>query len=111
MGFEPALIQREWLILEHAMKHQRHFDTAEAEQREAVKIRKMIGDLNRSIQLLNCDIASEEERAGISDRSDVAYPILARMLALRRDNLRDTISALEQRLSKLDQAELVAELA
>jgi hypothetical protein len=71
----------------------------------------MIGDLDRSIQLLNCDIASEEERTRISDRSDAAYSLLARMLAARRDNLRETIAALEQRLSKLDQAELVAEVA
>jgi hypothetical protein len=89
------------------MEHQRHFGTSEAEQREAVKIRKMIGDLARSVQLLNCDIASEEERTRISDRSDAAYPILARMLATRRDNLKDTVTALEKRLSTLDQASFV----
>jgi hypothetical protein len=66
------------------MEHQRHFDTSEAEQREAVKIRKMIGDLDRSVRLLSCDIASEEERTKISDRSDATYSILARMLAIRR---------------------------
>jgi hypothetical protein len=93
------------------MKHQHHFDTSEAAQREAVQIWKMIGDLDRIVQLLNCDIATEEERARISDRSDPAYPILARTLAARRDNLRDIITVLEQRLSKLDRAELVAELA
>ena len=94
------------------MKHQRHFDTSEAAQREAVLIWKMIVDLDRFVQLLNCDIATEEERARISDRSDAAYPILARMLAARRDNLWETITALEQRrLSKLGQAELVAEPA
>jgi septation ring formation regulator EzrA len=93
------------------MKHQHHFDTSEAERREAEKIRKMIGDLDRSVQLLNCDIANEEEWTRISDRSDAAYSLLARMLAARRDNLRETIAALEQRLSKLDQAGLVAEVA
>ena len=93
------------------MKHQRHFDTHEAAQREAVQIRKMIGDLDRSVQLLRCDIATEEERTGISDPSDAAYPILARVLAARRDNLRDTIIALEKRLSTLDQVELFAEAA
>ncbi len=93
------------------MRYQRHFDTGEVTQREAVRIWKMIVDLDRTVQLLNCDITTEEERTGISDRSDVAYPILARMLATRRDNLKDTIAALEQRLSTLDQAEPVAELA
>jgi hypothetical protein len=47
------------------------------------------------------DIATEEERARISDRSNSAYPILARTLAARRDNLRDTIAALEQRLTTI----------
>jgi hypothetical protein len=93
------------------MRHQRHFDTSEAVQREAVQIWKMIVNLDRSVQLLDCDIATEEERARISDRSDPAYPILARTLAARRDNLRDTITVLEKRLSKLDRAELVAKLA
>jgi 2C-methyl-D-erythritol 2,4-cyclodiphosphate synthase len=91
------------------MKYQRHFDTRETAQREV--IRKMIAELDRSVQLLNCDITTEEERARISDRSHAAYPILARMLTARRDNLRETITALERQLSKLDQVELVAELA
>jgi hypothetical protein len=87
------------------MKHQPHFDTRESTQREAVQIWKMIVDIDRTVRLLKCDITTEEERVGISDRSDAAYPILARMLATRRDNLSDTITALEQRLANLDQAE------
>ena len=71
----------------------------------------MMSDLDRSVHLLNCDIASEEERTRISDRSDAAYSILATMLAIRRDNLRDTIAALKRRLQRPDQAELVIELA
>jgi hypothetical protein len=77
------------------MKHQRHFDTSAATHREAAQIRKMIGDLDRIVQLLSCDITTEEERVGISDRSDVAYPTLARTLATRRDNLKDTTTALD----------------
>ena len=95
------------------MKHQRHFDTSEAAQREAVLIWKMIVDLDRFVQLLNCDIATEEERTRVSNRFDAAYPILARTLAARRYNLKGTIAALERRLANLpaDQAELVPELA
>jgi hypothetical protein len=48
----------------------------------------MLGELDRGVQLLNADIAAKEERARIFDRSDSAYPMLARMLATRRDNLR-----------------------
>jgi hypothetical protein len=61
------------------------------------------------VRLLDCSINTEEERVRISDRSDARYPILARMMATRRDNLKDTIAALERRLS--DQAEPVAEPA
>ena len=82
------------------MRRQRHFDIASATAlREAAVIRNMMVDLNRTVCLLGCDIATEEERARISDRSNSAYPILARTPAARRDNLRDTIAALEQRLT------------
>jgi ABC-type transporter Mla subunit MlaD len=81
------------------MKHQRHFEIARATVlREAAVIRTMMDDLNRTVRLLECDVATEEERARIFDRSNSAYPILARTLAARRDNLRDTIAALERRL-------------
>jgi hypothetical protein len=83
------------------MKHQRHFDASETVLREVAQIRNMIVDLDRSIQILDCDVANEEQRARVSDRSDTAYPILARALAARRDNLRDTIAALEKRLATI----------
>jgi hypothetical protein len=70
------------------MKHQRHFDTREVLQREAILIWRMIADIDRTVRLLDCDVTTEEERVGISDRSDAAYPILARTLAARRDNLK-----------------------
>jgi septation ring formation regulator EzrA len=92
------------------MKHQRHFGSA-TPARDALQTRLLIADINRVVQILNGDIAAEEEQARIFDRSRVDYPILARTLVARRDNLWETITALEQRLSKLDQAELVAEPA
>jgi hypothetical protein len=93
------------------MKHQRYFDrTSDVALRETVQISTMISDLDRCVRLLDCDIAAEEEHARISDRSDAAYPILARTLEARRDNLRDTIAALEQHLTtiKAPLVELVA---
>jgi hypothetical protein len=86
------------------MKHQRHFDASETVLREVAQIRKVIVDLDRTVQFLDCDVASEEERGRVSDRSDPAYSILARALAARRDNL------LEQRLAtiKVPMVEAVA---
>lgn len=78
------------------MNTPRHFETA---LREASVIRTMLGDLDRTIQLLDVDIATEEQRVRVFDVSHATYPILARTLATRRDNLKDTIVALEQRLS------------
>jgi Domain of unknown function DUF83 len=53
--------------------------------------------LVRIVQLIESDIAAEEARAGVSDRSDV---MLARSLLERRENLNMTIAVLQQRLTE-----------
>jgi septation ring formation regulator EzrA len=84
------------------MKRQHHFEIQnETALREATKIRTLIVDLDRVVRILNCDIATEEERTRVFDRSDAKYSILARTLAARRNNLSDTIAALEQRLAMI----------
>ena len=81
------------------MKHQRHFESAsDVASREAEQIRTLIANLERTVRFLDCDIETEQESAGVSDRADAAYPILARTLAARSDNLKDTIAALEKRI-------------
>jgi hypothetical protein len=65
----------------------------------AAQIRTLISDLDRVVQSLNWDIATEEKHAGVFDRSDVTYSLLAGMLTARRDNLRNTIAVLARRLS------------
>ena len=75
---------------------------------EAALIKRMIIDLDRIMQLLSCDIAFEEERSRVSDRSDPSYPILARTLSARRDNLQVTISTLEKRLALAGETSLPA---
>jgi hypothetical protein len=81
-------------------EHQRHFESSTA-SREAVKTRVLIAHLDRIVQILNGDIAAEEEQAGIFDVFHPEYPMLARALAARRDNLTDTIAALEQRVATI----------
>jgi hypothetical protein len=94
------------------MKHQRHFGSANP-ARDALQTKELIADINRVVQILDSDIAAEEEQARVFDRSRFDYPILARTLAARRDNLLGTIAALKQRLVNLPavQAEPVPELA
>jgi hypothetical protein len=81
------------------MRHPYHFGSANyAALKEAAKVRALMGDLDRTVRLLERDIAIEEERARVSDPFNTAYPILARTMAVRRDNLKETIRALERRL-------------
>jgi hypothetical protein len=51
--------------------------------------------LLRSVELLTVDIEHEEIRAGVRDLSDPAYPVLARSLRARKDNIGATIVSLE----------------
>jgi ABC-type transporter Mla subunit MlaD len=84
------------------MKHARHFENVtRTSAREAECIGTMIADLRRVTQVLDCDVQTEEERSRIFDRSNAHYPMLARSLAARRDNLNATIAALEARLSSI----------
>jgi len=70
-------------------------------QREVTQIGTMIRDLNQVVRQLETDADLEEKRARIFDPRDTAYPILARVLTVRRDNLKATIGALEQRMASL----------
>ena len=89
------------------MNMQPRFETT----RETAMIRKILAELVRTVQLIESDIAAEEERAKVSDRSDAKYPMLARTLIERRDNLELTIAALEQRLTERGQHERIATAA
>ena len=94
------------------MNIQARFETArESAVREVAVISKILADLVRTVQLIEIDIAVEEERARVSDRSDAKYPILARTLIERRDNLKVTIAALEQRHTERVLREQVATAA
>ena len=94
------------------MNIQSRFETArESAVREVAVISKILADLVRTVQQIESDIAAEEERARVSDRSDVMYPVLARTLIERRDNLKMTIAALEQRHTERARYEQVATAA
>jgi hypothetical protein len=68
--------------------------------RRAIAVNKLqivtlIESLSRSVELLTVHIEHEETRVGVRDVSDPAYPVLARSLRTRRDNIRTTIASLE----------------
>jgi hypothetical protein len=59
------------------------------------QIALLIADLSRSVALLTADIEHEEARAGVRDVSAPTYPVLARSLRARRENIGATIASLE----------------
>jgi hypothetical protein len=60
-----------------------------------LRIATLIADLSRSVGLLTIEIEHEETRVGIRDVSDPTYPVLARSLRKRRENIGATIASLE----------------
>jgi len=60
-----------------------------------LQIATLIGDLWRSVAVLTVDIEHEEMRAGVRNVADPAYPVLARSLRARRENIGATIASLE----------------
>jgi hypothetical protein len=85
------------------MEHPYHFGRSnQVATDEAGRIKTMIADLNRAVKIFDFDLAAEEERSQIHDPMNAEYPMLARTIAARRDNLIATISVLETRLASLE---------
>jgi hypothetical protein len=68
-----------------------HFRTQLIDLRATVKLRVLVADLHLQVHFLDQGVNDEERRMGIFDVANVAYPILARTLKARRDNLLATI--------------------
>ena len=60
-----------------------------------LQIATLIGDLWRSVEVLTADIEHEEMHSGVRNVADPNYPVLARSLRARRENLGATIASLE----------------
>ncbi|MGF6433907.1 MULTISPECIES: hypothetical protein [Bradyrhizobium] len=93
------------------MNMHHRFETARGHGGRESTVGKMLSDLILACQQIEADIATEEQRAGIYDRSDARYPILARSLNERYANLKRTIATLEQRVAERSQHKLVTDAA
>ena len=69
-------------------------------RRRVTQIEMMMADFLRMAAELDREIAQEEARAGISDTAHFAYPTYARAAATRRDNMRQSATALEDQLAE-----------
>ena len=81
-----------------------HFKTRLNDLRTTMKLRALVSDLHLQVHFLDRGIHDEEQRTGILDLANIAYPILARTLRARRDNLLATIRVLENRMTETDAA-------
>jgi hypothetical protein len=81
-----------------------HFKTQLNDARATMKLRALVADLHLQIHFLDQAIHDEEQRTGIFDAANVAYPMLARTLKGRRDNLLATITMLEGHLGEANMA-------
>ena len=84
--------------------HHRQFGTESgiASREASEQIRMLITDLSHTVQILDAEIAAEEERPREQDVSDADYSVLTRMLVTRRRNLMVTIASLEDRLGSIE---------
>ena len=84
----------------------------EEKRRRVRQIEMMVAEFTRMILELDREIASEEKRSGIGDPSHFAYPTYARAAAVRRDNLKSSISELAGQIeeAKAAAAEAQSEL-
>ena len=69
-----------------------------------LRIATLIGDLSRSGAILTADIEHEENRSGTRDLADPNYPMLARNLRARKDNIEATIASLEALIRETQEA-------
>lgn len=67
----------------------------EERRRRVAQIESMIADFHRMAGDLDREIATEEQRSGISDPGHFAYPTYARAAVVRRDNLKRSADELK----------------
>ena len=69
-------------------------------RRRVAQIESMIADFSRMAVDLDREIATEEQRSGISDPNHFAYPTYARAAVARRDNLKRSADELKEQLDE-----------
>jgi len=71
----------------------------------AARIQELISRLERTVLSLNGSIDAVLQGDQVRDPSHFAYPIAARTMSARRDNIRGTIAVLSQQLADIIDAQ------
>jgi hypothetical protein len=106
-GNNPGRI-RALLPKRQARNEARNEREIEVKRRTAAQLRIVIASLEREIANLDVSISSELALASVREPSHFAYPILAKTMQARRENLKATIAALSDRLALTDVPEAIA---
>ena len=69
-------------------------------RRRVAQIEFMIADFTRMTVDLDREIATEEQRSGISDPTHFAYPTYTRAAVVRRDNLKRSTEELKEQMDE-----------
>jgi len=81
-----------------SMQDSVRYDTPTVASRDATRSRQassLVFELQQMAALLQASLEDEENRTRIRNPSDPQYPMLARSLRARHDNLQKTISSLK----------------
>lgn len=98
-GRERARLER--LRARDALRKEREI---EINRVTAARLQHMITELERQVVSLNGSIEAALDGAQSRDPSNFAYPIAARALGSRRDNMRSTIDILTKQLAQVNAA-------
>ncbi len=72
---------------------------AEEKSRKVADLESMIREFDQMVVDLDRQIANEEDRTGVRDRSHFAYSTFAKAAAQRRDNLATSVADLREKLA------------
>ena len=83
-----------------AIEERRHLIMIDALHRMRQRTEAVLTDLKNAATLLDCSIETELQSSPTRDPRHFAFPMTARALIARRENLRATIAALSEELAR-----------
>ncbi len=100
-GNHPARVRTRFAkrVVQNEMRKQKEIGNNRA---AAARIRNMIAGLERVVFSLDSSIEAILEGTQIRDPSNFAYPVAARAMSVRRDNIQATIAVLSGQLAKIN---------
>ena len=85
-----------------ARDHGRTQKEIKIRKREAAQLRVMIASIKEAIAVIEVSLAADLEGSRIKDPLHHAFPLSAKTMIARRDNLSTTVAALADRLAKIE---------